>query len=480
MIEASRQASESASQRTSTHYGWFFGIIAVFVVAVGLYLFPPLFVLGGVVGIAVALVILRWPLVGVLLIAATLPLERIGAYEFQGFTVRLSQILLMVTSVSAGIRAMVTSSSKRMRISLGSILILFIAAGVLSLFTSPNLQRSILLLLFTAFTMLLVWVVPRLVTTHKALRLVVLTVLVAALIVSIFGMLQFFGDMIGLPTTITGLRDLYTKDVLGFPRIQSTAYEPLYFANYLFFPLLIGLAVLLSRARTLSPLMLIALLVIGGSSFVLTVSRGAYLGLAVALIVLSLFYFKRVFTIRNIILIPVVVLVVWWIVVKTLGFGGDLFTFDKFREHVVGVFFGASYNERIETFDTAIQAWREHPVLGIGVGGFGPYASHHPMIPPRDGWKIVNNQYLELLAEVGSIGLGLFLLFISTLAIRSVSAIRTTKDEFLRAVMVGSLAAWAGVLVQYLTFSPLYIVHIWFFVGLILATQRIIFSEKQS
>jgi O-Antigen ligase len=50
---------------------------------------------------------------------------------------------------------------------------------------------------------------------------------------SIFGLYQFFGDLVGIPTAFTLLREHYTKIVFGVPRVQGTAVEPLYFAGML-------------------------------------------------------------------------------------------------------------------------------------------------------------------------------------------------------------------------------------------------------
>jgi hypothetical protein len=50
---------------------------------------------------------------------------------------------------------------------------------------------------------------------------------------SVFGIYQFFGDLIGIPSTFTLLREHYTKIVFGIPRVQGTAVEPLYFAGML-------------------------------------------------------------------------------------------------------------------------------------------------------------------------------------------------------------------------------------------------------
>ena len=433
----------------------------------------PLVALGVFILLGVAGVIMRSPFIGLLLLVASLPLERIGAYEVQGMTLRMSQVLLVLITISMGIRLMGSRLKTPVRYPVTAILGVYMLVAIVSLVNSANIDRSITILVFTLFTMLLTWMVPAIVTSEHRVRIVVATLLVTAGVVSVFGLYQFFGDMIGLPQSMTGLRDLYTKDVLGFPRIQSTAYEPLYFANYLLFALSAGLCFLLGKIKLIPVSWLVTFLLIGCVSFVLTVSRGAYLGLVGALGIIAVYYFKRVFTLRNIVLIPIIVVAVWWIVVKTLGFGGDAFTLDKFTGHVQGVFLGASYDERVATFELARIAWHEHPFIGIGVGSFGPYTAPHPYVQPKDGWKIVNNEYVEVLAETGILGVAALALFFSTIMIRSVLTIRRTSSELIRTVMIAALAALVGSLIQYLTFSTLYIMHIWFLVGMNIALQAV-------
>jgi O-antigen ligase len=165
-------------------------------------------------------------------------------------------------------------------------------------------------------------------------------------------------------------------------------------------------------------------------------------------------------------------------VVEALGVGGETFTLEKFQGHVGGVFYGASYDERVATIDEAVQAWREHPLLGIGIGSYGPYTAPHPAYIPKDGWKIVNNEYIEILSETGLTGLFFFILFIVWLMGRSLQAIKKARDEYLKAIMIGLSAAFVGILVQYLTFSTLYIMHIWFLVGFMIAVQNIILIRR--
>jgi O-antigen ligase len=203
------------------------------------------------------------------------------------------------------------------------------------------------------------------------------------------------------------------------------------------------------------------------------------LAAAATILAIAVFYLRKVLTLRNIIIFGLAVVIIGWVVVRTLGVGGDLFTMEKFQEHISNVFYGASYNERIATFDNAMVAWRDHPWLGIGVGGFGPYIASHPQYMPKDGWRIVNNEFLEVLAETGVVGLSFFFIFIVFLVVRTLKAILLTKDNYLRAVLVGLLGAFIGVLVQYQTFSTLYIMHVWFLIGFMVAVQNIVLGGAE-
>jgi len=436
--------------------------------------------LGGVVFLTLTIAVFRQPLLGLALVAFSLPFERVGAYEFGAMTIRISQLFLVVTALAWFLNAVVqrkyTLAKNPLLVPLGA----FLAINILSLTNALNIERSLLVLLFIVFTAFLAFLVPHVVTTSHQVRKVILVLTVSFVIVSAFGLFQFLGDMVGLPPEVTGLRELYTKEVLGFTRIQSTAYEPLYFANYLLIPLGLLLALFLSGSNVLRAGWLVFLFGLGMVNLILTVSRGGYLAIFFTVLVVGLFYFRKLMRPTTIALIIVATVLVGWVTIRALGISGDFFTAEKFQEHVRGVFYGASYEERVETFDRALAAWREHPLIGIGVGGFGPYVAPHPYYMPKDGWKIVNNEFIEVLTENGALGLLFLGLFFLMLIIRSVKAISVSGDKYLKAIMVGLLGALIGVLVQYQTFSTLYIMHIWFLLGLMVAVQNIIFGQIQN
>ncbi len=117
-------------------------------------------------------------------------------------------------------------------------------------------------------------------------------------------------------------------------------------------------------------------------------------------------------------------------------------------------------------------------MLGKGIGNFGPWIAYYPNITPITGWKIVNNQYIELLAETGTVGLASFLIIILTLTLRTFIALKHAKDVYLRSVLIGLFAAVWGIVIQYNFFSTLYIIHIWIAFGLLVAVQNMILKGK--
>ncbi len=453
-------------------------LVAVFAGALSALL-PWFVVIGMFAFTVITLFIMRQPFIGILLIAFFLPFERLGAYEFGDTTIRATQILLVITELVWFVRLVWNRSYSFARNPLLIPLSLFFVVALASLTNALNMGRSVTVFIYIIFTASLAFVMPNLIITKKQLRKVVIVLLVSFVLVSGFGLFQFFGDMTGLPREATGLRELYTKDILGFTRVQSTAYEPLYFANYLLIPIAILFALFLAGKNVIRSGWIIALFSLGVVNLVLTVSRGGYIALAATLLLIGVIYYKKLFTVRNIVIVVIGAVVLFWVVLQTLGTGGELFTLDKFQEHVTNAFYGASYDERIETFDHAFAAWREHPFIGIGIGGFGPYVSQHPYYIPKDGWKIVNNEFIEILAENGIIGLLLFVSMLFILIVRSIKAIMVARDNYLRAIMVALLGVYFGAIVQYQTFSTLYIVHIWFLIGSMVACQNIIFNNQK-
>lgn len=437
----------------------------------------PMVLIGALsIGIVLCALILKEPLWGMWLLIFFLPFERIGSLDAFGITIRISQVVAALMMCAWIIRGLSLQKFKFRAQPLVWLILIFLIENLFALcLNAPNPERSLSVWAFTAFTLGVSIILPQILRHKEQLPMVIKILISSMACVCLFGLYQFMGDIIGLPTSLTGLRELYTKEILGFPRIQATALEPLYFANYLLLPLSVIISLWLSKASKLKPLLLLGLIILGGLNLVLTVARGGYIAFATSLIILGIFYWQKIIRLRVIIPGILVATLILWGAFRFLNLESAS---EDFTAHVTNIFSGASYAERVETFSLAEGIWREHPYLGIGPGSFGPYTSYHPYKVPADGYKIVNNLYLELLAETGLLGIGLIIVILLVLIIRGVYCINKTKDKYLKALLIGLLAALGGMLVQYNTFSVLYIMHIWFTVGLLLAAQNIALHKK--
>lgn len=448
--------------------------------------------------VAALVLILDKPWMGVLLTAFFLPFERIGGFDLVGQnTIKINQLFAAATIVAWLLCYLIITKKAATRTPLIWPILAYLAVATVSLLNAKNFERGAMIWLFTFFVMIFALIIPQVVTTASQARKVILALLISAGLVALFGLYQFAGDVVGLPPTLTGLREQYTNSVFGFPRIHSTALEPLYFANYLLIPIALGFMIWvtarpdpskrlqLRKIKISHRTILLGILVISVLALILTLSRGGFLGLAATGAVLLALSWRRLFKWKNFIPIALIVAVAALGVIGFLNFSGN-FSLDKFWQQATEYKTGTSVEERYDAYGEAKNLWEEDIYFGVGIGNFGPRVAPSDYVMPTEGWAIVNNETLEILAETGIFGLaaiaGLFLLVIWR-AIAGLARARRIADEkartYLVAVLGGLLAALIGIMAQYQTFSTLYLLHVWFVVGMIEAVRAVIERERK-
>lgn len=417
-------------------------------------------------------------------VAALLPFERLGGFDVAGFNVRPSQVALAVAWFLF-LRALTHGTKVAWHRPAYLTLAGFFAAAGLSLLNAENFGRSAVVLGFTLFTASLTFLMPNALSAEDLPR-IRKVVLISAALVGVFGLWQFVGDMLGAPIWVTGLRSTYTRAVLGFTRVQSTAAEPLYFANYLLLPIALAGTWLLQNPGGKVSRALIALLGILMLCVFLTSSRGGWLGLGVTVLALLWLERRRLKDWKPLASALAASIFAVALGVFLLGrfFSPTLSSVpETFFRHVTTLTDGAAFDDRTQTISAAFDAWKHHPWIGVGYGGFGPHVSAFPYTPPDAGWPIANNETLELLAETGVIGLLAFIIFLVTLLLESGRRRRHLRSNPLvaeqvspkadtEAIQAACIAALLGTLAQYQTFSTLYIMHVWFTIGLLLASIK--------
>ena len=419
-----------------------------------------------IIAIIVFCLVLRKPILGILLIALALPFERIGSLHFGGVNIRLSQLILGATLLAWCIFML----SKRQKIVAAKsiiFLILFLASNLVSVFFAIDAKRAIMVFVFTVIVMLLFFVMPNIIRTRSEARQVVIFWILGSIVAILFGLFQFAGDMMGLPNNITMLVARYGKQVLGFTRAQSTFLEPLYFANYLI-PIITVLALALIRKVRLLPTYITAiLLALSVLVFILSFSKGGFLALGVIGLLILLWQVRYFFRKENLGFIIGALIFISLLGTSLLVITGQTANIDKIIQKTTTVLTGGTVLERAEASGRAIEAYRTSPLFGIGPGNYGAFFTGYNYSADVEIWPIANNEYLELLAETGICGLVLFILFFITLIFEATIAIRRTRDHFIRFLLIALVLSSLGTAVQCATFSTLYIMNIWFMLGLL-------------
>jgi O-antigen ligase len=163
----------------------------------------------------------------------------------------------------------------------------------------------------------------------------------------------------------------------------------------------------------------------------------------------------------------------------TIALGISYFTFTGVPEQFqrLTAFSAGGGTGRLDLWRVTIEMIRDHPLLGVGHGNFQVveplYATRNINITfiefVVDTPKVAHNTYLELLTELGPIGLGAFLVLLvgaSLTALRAAKVFSQLGDRVLeiesRALVIGFL----GTLAAFMFITAQYEKQLWLLLGL--------------
>lgn len=394
-----------------------------------------------------------------------LPFERIPTLELSGFTVKASYLIgiAIITLFLTGFSKIYLKNWQKS----DKLLFIFWLYAFFTIFWTNDLKKSLVISLLWLFVFLIYLILKKYLTIHSSiLKKIEDSVLVSAVLVCLFGIFQFVADSLGIDQSITGLRYQYTKAIMGFPRIQSVALEPLYFSNFLLVPFFILLRRYFSEKKFFSKYFWLTILIL--INIILGISRGAYLALAISLVLLiitvAIYYKQYLQKVWGLLIILIVASLLSAFLVYGLN-GREASS--NFADHtaVDNVQTDGSALDRVSSYSQAVNLYKSNPIFGIGLGNFGILMTPKENIN-KSGYAIVNNEYLEILVETGIIGFLLFLAFIIFyLKELSIGYQNANPDKKLTITFL-FLGVFA-IFIQYNFFSTLYIIHIWAFLALL-------------
>ncbi|MEK4004778.1 O-antigen ligase family protein [Paenibacillus sp. FSL H3-0333] len=271
---------------------------------------------------------------------------------------------------------------------------------------------------------------------------------IGSLVSSLYSIVFFYVNGFRIQQFI-GIMNSSVKDFYEFKFASSSLFEdPNNFASYLIVGLFISYGLLKTKKSFLSNKQLKIIIFVQLLAFILTLSRGAYIGLFAAIII-NIFYINRTSYMRIIKSIILFVLFVMAI----------LFIYKIFSQDY-------SAMSRLGLWRVGLDMTLSNPLFGVGLGNFPIYFFDYL----KTNLLIVNpythNLFLKVSSETGVIGLLLFLnIFIGPLKyITKNHFFRKDEDVLLRYLILGLLAFLVqGVSVEYFTSR-----HFWILTSLIL------------
>lgn len=241
-------------------------------------------------------------------------------------------------------------------------------------------------------------------------------------------------------------------------RVFSIIGSPNVLGSLLVLALPVGFVGYLQARAPLKKLVYAAACGVMAACLVFTFSRGAWLALAVVLLLLGLWRDRRI--LAAILLLALLTPVLLPSVYHRVAY---MATPEYTKSSIRG--------GRLGRWDQALNYWRGAPATGVGLGRFGgAVAAQHF---PYDSFY-VDNFYLKVGVETGWVGLSALLVLLLCglhLARRSLEEV---DDDELRTLGLGILAGLVGVLahnaVENIFEVPMMATYFWFFLGAVVAT----------
>ena len=215
-------------------------------------------------------------------------------------------------------------------------------------------------------------------------------------------------------------------------RAYSIIMNPNGLAAFLLMGALISMSLALARVSRLAPRLLWALAcVVQLGGIAVTFSRGAWIGLAVGVLVLVIMAYRRY-------LVAIAGAAVLALVLRAAGLRRQVHLRLQFLAYITK----SSQAGRLYVWRMAVDYAAAHPWFGIGLGTFGGTSA----ITFGYGRLWVDNFYLQLAAEGGLLLLAFFL-WILLRAIKGLVKGHGATDGFRRALAAGMIAAFVAVAV---------------------------------
>ena len=392
----------------------------------------------------------------------------------------VSAVIILLALMFWGLKIINKEEFKFTSAPLNIPIISFIAICVLSLIWSNSFFISLKELPLFLAGPLLYFVITNSINDERQINRILDILLLVGGLFGIYGIFQYNGIDFSF-----WARNIGRQQVFGlFGNVN-------YFAEYLIVPLPIAVSLFFAnRNKFKKGLLLIAILAMG-TSLIVTFTRGSYLSFGSALIFMFFLFLlsrgkgfiknnKKIFII---ILVAIIIITFLFVVPTLLNRSGTVISKIKERASIIQLINEFSFGRRTAIYKFTTLMIKDHPLLGSGIGTykyntlryqaeFFAQGENRALYPHGFADK-AHNEYLQLWAEIGIVGLGIFIWLIISYFRFGLKILRKIKDESRPGIIIGLMGAVVAVLVDGIFGFPLHlpatIVLFWLVLGLTVA-----------
>jgi putative inorganic carbon (HCO3(-)) transporter len=282
-------------------------------------------------------------------------------------------------------------------------LMLFLYWGIATIATamSPVKQAAFSGWVKLTLYLVLFLLMARVLRSPRVRSLLIAVYLHVATIVSVYGLRQWF---FGAEATATWSDP--TSPGSEVTRVYSYLGNPNLLAGYLLPAVMLSVAAIFIWRRTLPKALAVTMTAVNGACLILTFSRGGWIGLVVALFVLTLLFVDW-WSVR----LPEQWRV--WAVPAVLGLTAATIVLavalvEPIRDRVSTIFAGredSSNNFRMNVWEAVFEMIRDRPIIGIGPGNSAFNKIYPLYMRPKYTALSAYSIFLETAVEMGFIGL---------------------------------------------------------------------------
>uniref|UniRef100_UPI00262DD880 O-antigen ligase family protein n=1 Tax=uncultured Clostridium sp. TaxID=59620 RepID=UPI00262DD880 len=339
---------------------------------------------------------------------------------------------------------------------------ILILLGIMLLSTFYALEKKLALAESARFStyVFIFFVIKYEFNTSKLVKNLLKCYIFTAVILSIFGIIQYF-TKIGLD------KKFVEKYSSGYSvvKIAGTMFNPNAYSAFLIliiFPVVM-LTIYEKNKKIKSMYGIISILLF--ANIIMTYSRNAQLGVCLGAVVLCVIYsYKLIIAFGS-------------IGILTLFMPS---VFDRVKD-LTNVSQNAS---RVKLWKTAMMMIKEHPILGVGNGNFisryNEYVSKYKGLSYNAYKRYpAHNSYLKIESELGIVGIVSFLAVLVTSLFRVKKLFITTDDKFIKAFYMGAFASMIAFFFMNISdnlfFVPMATTYFW----LLIATAESLLNSSE-